>query len=165
MGRKLHRSVTDREIFGVCGGFSEYFNIDSTFFRIIFVMLALLFTLGIWIYLIFALVLKHNYDYTSPEYHSDEKLVKIKNGRRIFGVCAGLAEYFDVDLVVLRVIMLLGALIGFGIIFYIVAALLMPKEDGTEKKKEKNDGSDSADIYHQMSFLPTDNAQNGKSDK
>lgn len=34
--------MTDKKIFGVCGGWAEYFNIDSTLMRIIWIMLALM---------------------------------------------------------------------------------------------------------------------------
>jgi phage shock protein C len=39
-GRRLMRSVTDRQIAGVCGGLAEYFGIDSTVVRIVSVVLA-----------------------------------------------------------------------------------------------------------------------------
>jgi phage shock protein PspC (stress-responsive transcriptional regulator) len=39
--KKLYRSRTDRKIAGVCGGLAEYFNIDPTVVRIIFVVLLL----------------------------------------------------------------------------------------------------------------------------
>ncbi|MBQ7063212.1 MAG: PspC domain-containing protein [Bacteroidales bacterium] len=42
--KRLMRSSTDKKIAGVCGGVAQYFNIDSTLVRIIF--LALLFVFG-----------------------------------------------------------------------------------------------------------------------
>jgi len=39
--KKLYRSTTDRKIAGVCGGLAEYFNIDPTIVRVIFVILLL----------------------------------------------------------------------------------------------------------------------------
>lgn len=36
---KLQRSKKDRVLFGVCGGIGEYFNIDPTIVRIVFVFL------------------------------------------------------------------------------------------------------------------------------
>jgi phage shock protein C len=39
--RKLYRSQTDKKIAGVCGGLAEYFNIDVTVVRIVFVLLLL----------------------------------------------------------------------------------------------------------------------------
>lgn len=40
MKKRLYKSATDKKIFGVCGGFGEYFNIDSTWVRLFFVILA-----------------------------------------------------------------------------------------------------------------------------
>jgi phage shock protein C len=39
--KKLYRSQTDKKIAGVCGGLAEYFNIDATIIRIIFIILLL----------------------------------------------------------------------------------------------------------------------------
>jgi phage shock protein C len=39
--RKLYRSASDKKIAGVCGGLGEYFNMDVTIVRIIFVLLLL----------------------------------------------------------------------------------------------------------------------------
>jgi len=55
--RKLYRSKTDRRIAGVCGGLAEYFNIDSTIVRLLFV-LGLIFVGGtFWAYIIMMLVI------------------------------------------------------------------------------------------------------------
>lgn len=37
-GKKLYRSKANRKISGVCGGLGEYFNIDPTLIRVIFVI-------------------------------------------------------------------------------------------------------------------------------
>ena len=39
--RKLYRSLSDKKIAGVCGGLAEYFKIDPTIIRIVFVVLLL----------------------------------------------------------------------------------------------------------------------------
>ena len=41
MSNQLSRSVNDRMISGVCGGLAEYFNIDSTIVRLVFVLAVL----------------------------------------------------------------------------------------------------------------------------
>ena len=38
--KRLYRSRNERIIAGVCGGFGEYFNIDPTIIRLIWVLLA-----------------------------------------------------------------------------------------------------------------------------
>ncbi len=40
--RRLMRSATDRKIAGVCGGIAEYFGVDSTIVRLIWVLVAIL---------------------------------------------------------------------------------------------------------------------------
>ena len=57
---------------------------------------------------------------------SDKKLVR-KQGK-IFGVCAGLGEYFDLDPTIVRIIfLLLFFFAGGGILLYLILTLIMPK--------------------------------------
>lgn len=39
--KKLYRSEKDKKIAGVCGGLGEYFGIDPTILRVIFIILLL----------------------------------------------------------------------------------------------------------------------------
>jgi phage shock protein C len=50
--RKLYRSRTNRQLAGVCGGLAEYFNLDATLIRVLFVVLAVLGGSGLVIYLV-----------------------------------------------------------------------------------------------------------------
>jgi phage shock protein C len=54
--KKLYRSSNDKIIAGVCGGLGEYFSVDSTLIRILFVALALANGFGVLLYIIMALV-------------------------------------------------------------------------------------------------------------
>jgi phage shock protein C len=60
-----------------------------------------------------------------------KRLMRPRANRKIAGVCAGLAEYFDLDVTLVRVLWLVitffSALI-FGTIGYIVAWIVMPEE-------------------------------------
>src|ERR1700738_4619399 len=56
-GKKLMRSSTDKKIAGVCGGLAEYFDIDSTVIRLIWVLAFFFGGAGGWIYLILWIVL------------------------------------------------------------------------------------------------------------
>lgn len=49
--RKLYRSQTNRMLGGVCGGLAEYFNLDPTLVRVLFVALTVLGGAGPLIYL------------------------------------------------------------------------------------------------------------------
>jgi phage shock protein C len=56
--KKLYRSITDKKISGICGGFGEYFNIDPTVMRILFVAgFFLTGSLVFWLYLVLWIVI------------------------------------------------------------------------------------------------------------
>ena len=46
----------------------------------------------------------------------------------ICGVCAGIAEFFNIDPTIVRLIAVLLSLggVGFGIVIYVIAAVIMP---------------------------------------
>ena len=48
--RKLYRSKTNRKLAGVCGGLAQYFNIDATLIRVLFIVLAVLGGSGLILY-------------------------------------------------------------------------------------------------------------------
>lgn len=49
------------------------------------------------------------------------------NNRMLLGVCAGIAEYFDIDPNVVRLLWVMFCLLGgSGILGYIIAAIIMP---------------------------------------
>ena len=50
--RKLYRSRTQRMIAGVCGGLAEYFNLDATLMRVLFLLLAVFGGSGLVIYVV-----------------------------------------------------------------------------------------------------------------
>lgn len=54
--KRLYRSRSNVMIGGVCAGLADYFNLDPTVVRLIFVLLALLGGHGVLVYLILWLV-------------------------------------------------------------------------------------------------------------
>lgn len=55
--KKLYRSTSDRMVAGICGGLGEYFGIDSTLVRLIFVIGSFVsFSALFWIYIIMLIV-------------------------------------------------------------------------------------------------------------
>ncbi|NCB41934.1 MAG: PspC domain-containing protein [Clostridia bacterium] len=58
-----------------------------------------------------------------------KRLYKSQNDRALFGVCGGIAEYFEVDSLIVRLLFVLFTIMyGVGIMFYLIAALIMPNE-------------------------------------
>jgi phage shock protein C len=56
MTKRLYKSK-EKKIFGVCGGLAEYFDLDPTVMRLIFVAAVLLFGTGILLYIIMAIIM------------------------------------------------------------------------------------------------------------
>lgn len=51
--RQLMRSILDRKFFGICGGLGEYFDIDPTIVRILFIIFTLMsFGFGVLLYIV-----------------------------------------------------------------------------------------------------------------
>lgn len=50
--KRLYRSVTDKKIAGVCGGLGEYFDVDPTVIRLIWLVSIIGFGFGILAYII-----------------------------------------------------------------------------------------------------------------
>lgn len=98
MTRRLQKSGTNRMILGVCGGLSEYFRVDPVIVRLIFILLAFANGVGLFIYLLLALIMPR------AEAATGEPLAVVKEnirtapreageaGRRIVTVLRGPAE-------------------------------------------------------------------------
>jgi phage shock protein C len=58
-----------------------------------------------------------------------KRLVRPREGRKLAGVCLGIAEYFDLDVTLVRVVWLITAFCtGVGFLGYLVAWIVMPEE-------------------------------------
>ena len=57
MEKRLHRSLSDRKLAGVCGGIAEYLGWDPTLVRLLWVILTLLGGSGILIYIVLWIVM------------------------------------------------------------------------------------------------------------
>ena len=53
--KKLVRDIKNKKLAGVCAGVANYFGLDVTLVRIIWLVLALMGSLGVWAYLILLL--------------------------------------------------------------------------------------------------------------
>ncbi len=61
------------------------------------------------------------------------RLYRDKRRGMIFGVCAGLAEYFAFDVKIVRVLTVVGATFGFPVVFlsYLVLGFMLPRKPDT----------------------------------
>ena len=54
---RIHKSVKDKKIAGVCGGIAEYLNVDPTIIRLAFALLAVGWGSGLLAYIVCAIIL------------------------------------------------------------------------------------------------------------
>lgn len=90
-----------------------------------------------------------------------KRLYRSKKDRMIAGVCGGLAEYFEVDPVLVRVLFALaGFMGGIGVILYILLAVVTPEEGTTAQSMRDSvsgeNGSGPAVIEEPPLQLPTE---------
>ena len=130
--KRLYKSKDDCMLFGVCGGVAEYFGVDSTIIRLLVAVFCLCLGTGLVAYLISALVI--------PSRPPEEPCVRMTGGpkklrrsatdKTICGVCGGIAEYFHIDSVIVRLLLVFFCLLGgSGVIAYIIAAIIIPAAD------------------------------------
>ncbi len=59
----------------------------------------------------------------------ERTLRKSNSDSMVFGVCGGIGEYFQVDSSIVRIVLALFTLLGgSGLLFYILAAVIMKSE-------------------------------------
>ncbi|GAA4384095.1 PspC domain-containing protein [Hymenobacter koreensis] len=145
--RRLYRDMANRKIAGVCAGLARYFGIEALWVRLGFLIfliaLPILFdNIGadhldeqfpLWTvlaYVILWIALPKRYDGT-PESHEDptfKKLFRDTDNGKVGGVSAGLAAYFKIDVVLVRILFILFVFAGgFAIPLYIVLWILVPE--------------------------------------
>jgi phage shock protein PspC (stress-responsive transcriptional regulator) len=61
--------------------------------------------------------------------HAQRKLMRSSTDKKLGGVCAGLGNYFDVDVTLVRVLWLLAVFCaGTGLLLYVILWLVLPVE-------------------------------------
>ncbi|NLP16546.1 MAG: PspC domain-containing protein [Clostridiales bacterium] len=58
-----------------------------------------------------------------------KKLYRSNRDKMICGVCAGIAEYLNMDPTVIRLLWVLFSVFGVGLFVYIIAAIIMPVKE------------------------------------
>ncbi len=136
--RTLTKSY-DRVIAGVAGGLADYLDMDKTLMRALWVVGTCVMPPMLLAYLVLAFVVPSDHasaaGYVPPqaepahtyEPRSYRRMTK-SHDRWLAGVAGGVAEYFDIDPVLVRALFLGAFLLGgTGLLAYIILAALMPR--------------------------------------
>ena len=65
-----------------------------------------------------------------PSHAPQKRLVRSRDDRMVAGVCGGVAEYLGIDATLVRILVVVGTVIGFGslILAYLIGWVLIPEE-------------------------------------
>lgn len=129
--QRLYRSRSDSVLGGICGGLGDYWGIDPVFLRVILIFITVvtavvpvaLCYLIAWMIIPLAPV-----DYQGKVY---ARLFRSKHDRRIAGVCGGIAQFFNVDSTMIRLIVVFLGLVTAVVpmmMAYLVAWIVIPNE-------------------------------------
>ena len=123
--KQLYRDQTRKILGGVCAGLANYFNVDAVWVRLFFALLTAGWGVGLLIYLIMWIVIPGSYELDEPEVA--KKLFRDQERKVLGGVSGGLAAYFGIDIVVVRVLFIITTIFGgLGLIAYIVLWIVLP---------------------------------------
>jgi phage shock protein C len=82
----------------------------------------------------------HDLAMTEPSSNGTKRLYRVREGRVVAGVCAGLAAHFGIEPTLVRLAFALFTVFGgAGVLLYLVAWIVIPEEDG--------DGSSIAESF------------------
>ena len=132
--RTLTRLPDYGRIAGVCTGMAAYFDTDVTLVRLAWVVLSIVpgMVIGGALAYVAAWVLLPVSILPPPPTVTERRLFRPIAGRKVGGVCAGLAQYTGIDTTVVRLLWVIlsiypGAIV-FGLIVYLAAWFVVPSE-------------------------------------
>lgn len=151
---KLRRDLNNKVLAGVCSGIANYFEIDPTLVRVIFLIVFFIFGSGGLLYIILWVVMK-------PMEESDQLSINSQNKKHLFrdtddkvlgGICSGIAKYLGLDAVWVRLFFALSFFgFGFGFIVYVVLWIVVPKAlTPTQKLQMKGNPIDVSNIEREV---------------
>ncbi len=72
---------------------------------------------------------------------SEKRMVRNPEDKMLFGVCSGLADYLNIDTVIVRLVFVLLVVFGngLGLLVYILLAILMPEVEAPVAKASSFD--------------------------
>ncbi len=132
--KKLYRDKKRALIAGICAGIAHYFNIDALWIRLLFFIL-LVGSGGIIlpVYIVMWAIVPGSEDLSE-----DKKLKKMfrdPESKVVAGVSSGIANYFGIDVVIIRVLFVISLLIGgVGLITYILLWIVLPEATSVSEK-------------------------------
>jgi phage shock protein PspC (stress-responsive transcriptional regulator) len=130
---KLYRDEKRKILGGVIAGIANHFSIDPLWIRLVF----LLFFFGVWVlpaiapilvvtYIILWIIIPGTYDISDDRRY--KKMYRNPDGKVLGGVASGIATYFAIDVVIIRLLFIIMLFFGgTGLVLYIILWIILPE--------------------------------------
>jgi len=140
--RRLYRDEKRKILGGVLSGIAHYFSIDSLWTRLIFIVLFF----GVWFfpsipalmaiaYIILWIVIPGTYELDDQK--KVKKMFRNPDDKVFGGVSSGVAAYFGIDVIIVRLLFVVLAFFGgTGLILYIILWIIIPEARTITDKME-----------------------------
>jgi phage shock protein PspC (stress-responsive transcriptional regulator) len=133
--KKLFRDGKRKILGGVCAGLGHYFNIDPVWTRVIFALLVLgSYGVFLALYIILWIALPESSEL--DDMPAIKKMYRDQEKKVIGGVASGLAAFAGIDVVIIRLLFVITAFFGFGIVVYIIFWIALPEAKTITEKME-----------------------------
>ena len=124
--KQLMRDQKRKILGGVCAGLGNYFNVDPLWIRLLFAVLFFAYGITLFIYVVMWIVVPGSFDLEEPV--SERKMFRDAERKVIGGVSGGVAAFLGIDIVAVRVLFIVFAILGgLGLFLYIVLWLILPE--------------------------------------
>jgi len=133
--KRLFRDMQRKIIGGVCAGLANYFNTDPMWIRLVLALLFFAYGFGILAYIILWIVIPGSNELEDTS--SAKKMFRDSERKVLGGVSGGVAAYFGIDIVIVRLIFVISSFAGgLGVVAYIVLWLILPEAKSLTDKMQ-----------------------------
>ena len=123
---KLYRDERRKILGGVSAGIANYFKVDPVWIRLLFALTAFAYGITILVYIVMWIVAPGTSELEEPEI--GKKMFRDPEHKVIGGVSGGLAAYFGIDLIAVRLLFIVFTIFfGIGLLIYIVLWIALPE--------------------------------------
>lgn len=133
--QQLLRDQKRKILGGVCSGIGNYFSIDPVWIRLFFGLLAFAYGITILVYIVMWIVVPGSYDLEETD--MGKKMFRDRERKVIGGVSGGVAAYFGMDIVAVRLLFVLFTIFfGVGFLIYIIMWIALPEAKSITDRME-----------------------------
>src|SRR5688572_19500132 len=103
--KQLMRDERRKILGGVCSGMANYFNVDPIWIRLLFALTAFAYGVTVLVYIVTWIIVPGSMELDEPD--TGKKMFRDPEHKVIGGVSGGIAAYFGIDLVIVRLLFII----------------------------------------------------------